>query len=688
MTQPPPRESPGGPSRNESYHIKKGVGDVIEISDSSDDDYEDAHGSRQVPSQPPPPPRPQNRQLGFFDVRNQMIGLDEGVNLNSQYLHSLPQSAAAAAGMPRINMNQHFPVKNEEPGIDWAQWIDGENDEQVNRILWEDYTNQAESHRSSNLSSGLDQLIQQPNQPQPIVETEVECINAVMAVFPEICRDHVAGLYETLSQSSDQLISHILDKVDTGSPYPTAKDAQRRLKRKREFSEEEEAIQKYEVANRNNELTSFLQQSLIRSILSFEFPQTPMTFLDWTLQKSGHRLFPAHRALEEAHRTFDTANPKYNKIKNPRRMPTLYREAEIEEAIQKNETSWKTEIFKELQVARRVRNSTESRRRAQREAELAEEENERIAQAEGTMSECGCCFGDYPLNRMVHCNNEEVLHWFCRGCARQTAENEIGNSKYELNCMSTDGCEAGFSLEQRNQFLDEPTIIALERNEAEAVLRMAGIENLASCPFCPYAAEYPPVEVNREFRCQAPDCEKVSCRLCKLESHIPKSCEENARENGLSARRQIEEAMSAAMIRKCNKCGTPFVKEEGCNKMTCRKGKPLIKVRAEHPEYSEEDLKVKMSENVESMQKHHLDVNRIQNELENLRNPRDLELQLPVAGDLAPLEGLPIIHLPVPAGADIPMVPRAIYEQSQEEKEEAAKVKEQNKLEAEAEAKA
>jgi TRIAD3 protein (E3 ubiquitin-protein ligase RNF216) len=200
----------------------------------------------------------------------------------------------------------------------------------------------------------------------------------------------------------------------------------------------------------------------------------------------------------------------------------------------------------------------------------------------------------------------------------------------------------------RNLFLDETTIIALERNEQEANLRMAGIENLASCPFCPYAAEYPPIEVNREFQCQAPDCEKISCRLCKLESHIPKNCEEHAKETGLSIRRQIEEAMSAALIRKCNKCQTPFVKEEGCNKMTCtrngcrniqcyvcskscdynhfddtrRGGKPgncplfesvedrhdnevkkaekeaLDRVRAEHPEYTEEDLKVKMSENV------------------------------------------------------------------------------------------
>jgi E3 ubiquitin-protein ligase RNF216 len=177
---------------------------------------------------------------------------------------------------------------------------------------------------------------------------------------------------------------------------------------------------------------------------------------------------------------------------------------------------------------------------------------------------------------------------------------------------------------------------------------MAGIENLASCPFCPYAAEYPPVEIDKEFRCKAPDCEMVSCRLCNLESHIPKSCQESAKDIGLSVRRQIEEAMSEALIRKCNKCGTPFVKEEGCNKMTCtrngchnvqcyvcsksctydhfndeRRGgragncplfestaqrhedevkkaerEALEKIRTEHPEYTEEDLKVKVSEAV------------------------------------------------------------------------------------------
>lgn len=139
--------------------------------------------------------------------------------------------------------------------------------------------------------------------------------------------------------------------------------------------------------------------------------------------------------------------------------------------------------------------------------------------------------------------------------------------------MSTDECDGGFSVVQRKRFLDDKLSAALDRIECDAVLRIANLEGLERCPFCPFAAEYPPVEEDREFRCVGDDCGLVSCRLCKEPSHLPKTCEEvlkeKSKEKGLSARRHIEEAMSRAMIRNCNKCGTPFIKEHGCNKMTC-----------------------------------------------------------------------------------------------------------------------
>ena len=373
-----------------------------------------------------------------------------------------------------------------------------------------------------------------------------------------------------------------------------------------------------------------------------------MTFIDTILTASRFHLFQSYAILSEAERNYNVEHPAYIKLKGRRLRPLAWEDAALQIYVDDaGSDPAMADIYRELQAARKVRSKAEEERVAARQLELDEEANELQAKEDGTMSECGCCCMDYPMNRMVHCD-ADVLHWFCKTCARQMAETEIGKSKYELRCMSMDNCEGGFSRDQRAVFLDDKTIVALERNEQEAMLRMAGIENLASCPFCPYAAEYPRVEINKEFECQAPDCLKISCRLCKLESHIPKTCKEFAKETGLSVRRQIEEAMSAAMIRKCNKCSTPFVKEEGCNKMTCtrngchnvqcyicskscsydhfddrsRGGKtgncPLFdsvaqrherevqeaekaaldKIRAEHPEYTEDDLKIKMSEDV------------------------------------------------------------------------------------------
>lgn len=179
-----------------------------------------------------------------------------------------------------------------------------------------------------------------------------------------------------------------------------------------------------------------------------------MAFITSTLEPSGYRLFSAYRVLEEAHRTFDPRRPPYNKIKKLRKSAEHYKAPNLELHIQEllsnpYQNEQEVEVLRELQAARKVRKNAEDKREAERQLEIEEESNYLKAQAEGTMSECGCCFSDFPLNRMIHCNNEDVLHWFCRGCAKQNAETEVGNSKYQLRCMSMDACGAGFSLDQR-----------------------------------------------------------------------------------------------------------------------------------------------------------------------------------------------------------------------------------------------
>lgn len=223
--------------------------------------------------------------------------------------------------------------------------------------------------------------------------------------------------------------------------------------------------------------------------------------------------------------------------------------------------------------------------------------------------------------------------------------------------MHESGCTATFSRDQRTRFLDTKTIEKLERLQQQDEIRKAELPNLSTCPFCDFAAICPPVEEDREFRCYNPECAEVSCRLCKLKSHIPLTCAESKKENGVSERRVIEEARTEALIRTCGKCKIRILKEDGCNKVICTScyavlcdycGKDITKVmynhfdgqgrappglitdqggkcplydesskrkdqqvdqaekdamskvRAEHPELSEEDLKIKFAKSVQS----------------------------------------------------------------------------------------
>lgn len=233
--------------------------------------------------------------------------------------------------------------------------------------------------------------------------------------------------------------------------------------------------------------------------------------------------------------------------------------------------------------------------------------------------------------------------------------------------MHESGCKATFSREQRTRFLDNKSIEKLERLQQQDEIRKAELPNLSTCPFCDFAAICPPVEEDREFRCHNPECAEVSCRLCKLKSHIPLNCEESKKENGVSERRVIEEARTEALVRTCGKCKTRILKEDGCNKVICtscyavlcdycgkdiskimynhfdaqgrappglitgQEGKcPLYdesskrkdqqvdqaekdamsKVRAEHPELSEEDLKIKFAKSVQSPPDRHTRMHR------------------------------------------------------------------------------
>lgn len=138
--------------------------------------------------------------------------------------------------------------------------------------------------------------------------------------------------------------------------------------------------------------------------------------------------------------------------------------------------------------------------------------------------------------------------------------------------MAGGDCTAPFSREQKHRFLDVSSFEALERIQQQSELRLAELKNLAKCPFCDFAAICPSVGVDKEFRCGNPDCEKISCRLCNLDSHLPLTCSESKKENGISERHVLEEARTEALLRTCPKCKVKILKDDGCNKVVCTCG--------------------------------------------------------------------------------------------------------------------
>jgi len=190
--------------------------------------------------------------------------------------------------------------------------------------------------------------------------------------------------------------------------------------------------------------------------------------------------------------------------------------------------------------------------------------------------ECGCCCSDFRFEEMVQCSEG---HLFCFGCLRRRVEEStFGGSKAasSLPCMDTGGCEECFPWSEVKRALPAEVLLKYEQRQAEHAVVQAKLSGLVYCPFCNM-----PWEVDPDLRvleCANVACRKASCLLCKEPSHIPLRCEEVEKKSETSARRNIEELMTKALIRVCTACKAELVKSDGCNKVTCRCGQTICYV--------------------------------------------------------------------------------------------------------------
>ncbi|KAI0890273.1 uncharacterized protein GGS22DRAFT_150457 [Annulohypoxylon maeteangense] len=430
------------------------------------------------------------------------------------------------------------------------------------------------------IENGMDQPLANNVPPQ------INPRDSVRAVFPDICPDYLERLTNEYGNNSDVIIDAILDSQEKGEEYPR-QPVNNPLKRKRAHGIDDDGGADMNDIKTEDDITKDIKakisqpgyhqdtvnssyKKLATKLLSIDFPKVHMSLIRTYLTENSGSLFKTYTAMKDIENSRKDGEAPWPEKKTLTPCIRIFEKDHIGHLNMNEYTAPEQLAIAELRAARDLADF----KQGQTELRIEEENNFSHAKLTGKTEECGCCFEECAINRMIHCDGENP-HRFCRDCMKSQVDANIGLSKYELTCMSMDGCSAGFEGSQRKLFLDKKTLMALDRLEIDASLRMAGLENLETCPFCPYAAEYPPPEVNKEFRCDNPECEKISCRLCRKESHIPRTCEENAADHGLSARHVLEEAMSEALIRKCNNCQHPYVKLEGCNKITCTRCRTL-----------------------------------------------------------------------------------------------------------------
>lgn len=230
---------------------------------------------------------------------------------------------------------------------------------------------------------------------------------------------------------------------------------------------------------------------------------------------------------------------------------------------------------------------------------------------------CIVCSDEFPNRRnLLECSSSaqgEFNHLVCQECLKGHISSLLSDGIASLECMFNkhDHCHGQYTEENINHALAsqaittrdiEPTtnLAATELTEpiittfsyskwqevmaASEIIKFAGIcDNYVICPLCckwgcifeiPVGAEKYPFYI----RCAA--CTKEWCTLCKRDKHASRSCYElafteaeqtNVDVMGRVIDKMIQDIATRALTHCCGICGCSYVKEEGCNLMTCPK---------------------------------------------------------------------------------------------------------------------
>ncbi|KAF8212123.1 hypothetical protein K438DRAFT_1806002 [Mycena galopus ATCC 62051] len=370
-------------------------------------------------------------------------------------------------------------------------------------------------------------------------------VERVLDVLPDALPEHVFDLVrQHYPQSREQVVETVLHTLFEDPTYPKV---DKKGKRKRV---EEDDVQgdargqpkpKLDYGSKDREYKGGVHYTdLAIEELMLNFPLIPKPHIRRTLLEHHSLYAPTHIFLAEE-KSRGGVLP-YTPKTIPSRVAAKGKRKALHDAELEKEKEWIKSRAHDIQA----------------DAEEPSEECE-----DGI--ECGCCFSTYPFEKMIQCPE---AHLFCSSCMTTYAETLLGSHDHRLVCMDQSGCKLLFPDTELHRFLTPKLMSLYERVKQTKEVEAASIEGLEECPFCEYKVVIDNPQ-EKLFACGNEECGAVSCRQCKKIEHLPKSCKEMEQDQNLDARHTIEEAMTRALMRNCPKCQKAFIKEAGCNKMTC-----------------------------------------------------------------------------------------------------------------------
>ncbi|KAA1474208.1 hypothetical protein DENSPDRAFT_840773 [Dentipellis sp. KUC8613] len=550
---PPPHKRPrarAAPRNRTPLFLPEEPAEVIELTDSEEDDA----------------PRKRRRTLSREPAAaagpSTMTPLRRRENKPSSAIRSAPKPSARPLSPRRSSSSQRvprpFPLCNSaspEPAAGPAQAHDAprpaQNGDLVPNGLLDPVPPPAENAQPPAADAQLPPVTNEPA-PAPSESPEAQLdryVAQVLEVIPDVSAAHVHGLLELhREQFKEQLVDWVVHLLFEDPSYPKADKGKAKAQAPSVDAPAQEPEADYVSETRKKGDGAYVQLALAQ--LQEDFPDLH-AFVPHVLHQSRSLYAPAFFALKR-HRDEGTVPAK--------RTPAV-------RAKGKGKAKASDDLLAQFAHERAWVLRTAQQQRVQLDRELATQINEEQYEDAGAGLECGCCFTPSPFDKMIQCPD---AHLFCSDCVIAYAGTKLGEHNPILTCMDTSQCPLRFPDSELRRILPDKLLALYERVRQRREVEDAGLDSLEECPFCDWKAIVEAdFEEDKVFRCQNEECMKVSCRKCKKEDHLPKSCEEVEQDKKLDGKHAIEEAMTRALMRNCPRCNKAFIKESGCNKMTC-----------------------------------------------------------------------------------------------------------------------